>query len=113
VEIALYEQDIDWTLTLLPKLQGWNRAEQTLKVAQAAEKLKPEAAIALYRTIIADVIARKNRSAYQAAVQYLKILKSLHESLQQPANWQNYIQKIRTPYPTLRALQAELTKAKL
>ncbi len=113
VEIALHEQDIDRALTLLPQLQGWNTVEQTLKVAEAAEKLKPEAAIALYRPIIADVIARKNRSAYQEAVRYLETVKLLHESLQQHASWQNYIQKIRTTYPTLRALQEELTKAKL
>ncbi len=113
LEIALHEQDIDWALTLLPTLQGWNVVGETLKVAKAAEKLQPEAAISLYRKIITDVIARKNRSAYQEAIRYLETVKSLYELLQQRFHWQTYIQSIRANYPTLRALQEELTKAKL
>jgi uncharacterized Zn finger protein len=113
IEIALHEQDIDRALALVLQLPGGQTVAQTLNVAAAAEKLKPEAAIVLYRKIIADVIARKNRSAYQEAVRYLETVKSLYESLQQTARWQIYIKEIRAKYPTLRALQEELTKAKL
>ncbi|HEY9614140.1 MAG TPA: hypothetical protein V6C93_32675, partial [Allocoleopsis sp.] len=113
IEIALHEKNLERALELLPKLSAWSRANYILNVAKAAEKTKPKTAIALYQQIVEQYIDQRGRSAYQVAAQHLKQIKALYESLNTQSDWVVYIQQIRSKYPTLRALQDELNKAKL
>lgn len=113
IDIALSEENIERALDLLPKLSAWSRATYVLNVAKAAEKKMPKAAIALYQQMVEQYIAQRNRSSYQVAAQHLKQVKALYEKLNAPSDWSVYIKHLRSQYPTLRALQDELNKAKL
>jgi uncharacterized Zn finger protein len=58
-------------------------------------------------------IGNRSRGAYQQAVDYLKRAKKLAGRHDGEAEWQSYLQSLRARYPTLRALQEELSKARL
>lgn len=112
VDIALHEGDVARALELLPHVSdGWR--DYKWNVAQAAEKEHPHAAIALYKELAERAIARRSRSAYQQATTYLQRAKQLYSRLQAPADWETYVQALRTRYSTLRALHDELRKAQL
>ena len=114
IDIMLLEGKIDRAIELLVNIPPYHRDEKQLKIAKAAETKKPKVAIEIYKTFVTTLINNKNRSAYQRAIEYLKMIRSLYESQnQQNANWNSYITTLRKTYPTLRALQEELTKAKL
>lgn len=115
-EIALYEGDVKRALALLPHQKGaqeWHFQDYRSRVAQAAEKEYPEAAIRIYQELAEGTINRRSRGAYQEAIGYLKRAKKLFEASGDQANWQGYLQGLRARYPTLRALQEELSKARL
>lgn len=63
--------------------------------------------------LIEKAIAERNRGSYQTAAGYLKKVRDLYKAINAQNDWQLYIQKIRTSYPTLRALQDELNQAGL
>jgi len=116
IEIALDESDVPRALELLPRMKsgwGWGWQDYRWKVAEAAEKNHPPAAIALYKEIAEQAIERKNRSAYQEAIEYLKRVKKLYQRLKAQSDWDGYIQSLRTKYERLKALQEELRKARL
>ena len=113
IDIMLLEGKIDRAIELLVNIPLYRQDEQQLKVAKVAETEKPKVAIEIYKICVTKLINGKNRSAYQRAIEYLKTIRSLYESLNQNANWNLYITTLRKTYPTLRALQEELTKAKL
>jgi uncharacterized Zn finger protein len=112
VEIALHEGDVARALELLPRVRGgWH--DYKWDVAQAAEKTHPYAAIALYQELAEAAIAHRSRSAYEQAAAHLKRAKTLYGRLHATADWQIYLQTLRTRYANLRALQDELRKAQL
>jgi uncharacterized Zn finger protein len=112
VAIALHESDVTRALELLPRVSGgWH--DYKWEVAQAAEKEHPHAAITLYQELAERAIAQRSRGAYQQATTYLKRAKQLYGRPEAPADWEAYVQALRTRYPTLRALHDELRKAQL
>lgn len=115
IEIALHEGDVARALALLPRVKtaGWYSNDHKLEVARAAEKEDPQAAIALYQELAERAIGNRSRGAYQQAVDYLNRAKKLAGRLDGEAEWQSYLQSLRARYPTLRALQEELSKARL
>ena len=113
INIMLVEGKIDRAIELLVNISPYHQEEMQLNIAKAAETKKPKVAIEIYKTCVTKLINNKNRSAYQRAIEYLKTIRSLYESLNQNANWDSYMATLRKTYPTLRALQEELTKAKL
>jgi hypothetical protein len=113
IEIALDEQDLDRALALLPKLTGWGVSIYLSRVAQAAEKPRPQTAIDLYQRMVAEYIAQKSRSSYQSAVQILKQVQPLYNALNNRVGWTAYLENLRTQFKYLPALQDELRKAKL
>jgi hypothetical protein len=115
IEIALDEGDVARALALLPRVKtgGWDFRDYKWEVARAAEKEHPQAAVALYQELAERAIGNRSRGAYQQAVDYLKRAKKLAGRFNGGAEWQGYVQNLRTRYPTLRALQEELSKARL
>jgi uncharacterized Zn finger protein len=112
VEIALHEGDVARALEILPHVRGgWHDYKRD--VAQAAEKEHPQAAITLYQELAEGAIAQRSRGAYQQAAVHLKRARTLYSRLQATADWETYIQALRTRYASLRALQDELRKAQL
>jgi uncharacterized Zn finger protein len=58
-------------------------------------------------------IENRHRSSYQQAVAHLKRAKKLYSRLGTEDAWAAYLQALRARYPTLRAFQEELQKARL
>jgi uncharacterized Zn finger protein len=113
IQIALVEEDFDRAIALLNQPNLYNWQEHYLAVALAAEKKKPEVAIKLYQTVVTTLILNKNRSAYKQATKHLQRIRSLYESMGMQSSWLVYIKQLKNTYPTLKALQEELQKAKL
>lgn len=111
IEIALDEGDVARALELMPRLTGWSWRDYKREVAQAAEKDHPREAAALYKEMAEDAIEGRQRSAYQQAARDLERVKGLYERL--GADWNAYIQTLRTRYARFPALQDELDKAHL
>jgi uncharacterized Zn finger protein len=107
VEIALYEQDADRALKLLKNLSTYQQASVKPKIAQISE---PKVAIAIYEELVQAMIERKNRSAYQEAIQYLQAIRKLQKLPKTSKAWKQYIQGIREQYPKLKALHEELDR---
>jgi hypothetical protein len=117
IELALHEGDVARALSLLPRVKeappGWFYRDYRAEVARAAEREQPEAAINIYQQLAESAIERRSRGAYQEAVEQLKRAKKLAERVDGAVRWQGYVQHLRERYPTLRALQEELSKARL
>ena len=113
IQVAVVEEDFDRAIALLNNSNLYNRQEQVLAVALAAEKTKPELAIELYETVVTTLILNKNRPSYKQATKHLLRIRSLYEGIDMQSSWSIYIKQLRDTYPTLKALQEELQKAKL
>lgn len=110
LEIALYEQDLDRALELVAR---YPVGAYQVRVAQAVEKTKPQAAIALHQQLVDQAIAQKSRSSYKTAAQYLKRMQPIFSATNTHHEWETYLQQIRSQYDRLPAFQDELNKAKL
>jgi hypothetical protein len=104
VEIAIAEKDADQALKLAKNLPAYQQTPLKLKIANISA---PKAAIAIYEELVHIAIARKNRSAYQEATQYIQSIQKLTKTSKE---WQQYIQRIRDRYPSLKALHSELDR---
>jgi uncharacterized Zn finger protein len=108
VDIYLDEGDLDAAERIAK--QTFYSGNIRLKIAQAAEKVDPRRAIALYQGLASGQIAGKNRSAYIQAVEYLQRVKKLYRKLGEDGAWSEYLAKLRNAHPTLRAFQEELSR---
>jgi uncharacterized Zn finger protein len=84
-----------------------------LEVAKAAEKARPEAALEIYRRKAEGLINQRGRGAYQEACRFLKKVRDLYQRLGKGAAWTKYVGQLREQHRSLRALQEEMTRAKL
>ncbi len=113
IDIFLDEHDVGSALDLLPKVKGWFSRDYGLRVARAAEKSYPGAAVQIYSQRIDELIEARGRDNYRDAAQYLKRVRQIYKDEQKLSIWQDYIGVIRQENRHLRALQDELNKAKL
>jgi tetratricopeptide (TPR) repeat protein len=101
-----------------PNVEKFKTLREVGKKAGDWEMVRAETLKALERegkigALAERAIGNRSRGAYQQAVDYLKRAKKLAERLKGGAEWQSYVQNLRLRYPTLRALQEELSKARL
>lgn len=114
ISIYLKEGKIDEALEELKKPKKWGvNFWLGLEVAKAAEKSHPQEAADIYKRHVQSLIDQRGRSSYQEACRHLKKIRSLYQKVEQDQEWDRYISQIREKNPSLRALQEELTKAKL
>lgn len=129
IQIALDEGDIDRALQLLKGVEKKDRPGYsyvyisgygysgfnalTLQVAQAAEELRPQEAIELYRDLVEKLIAQRGRQNYQEACKHLTKIRALYEKSGESAAWSRYITTLREQNRNLRALKEELAHAGL
>jgi uncharacterized Zn finger protein len=115
VDIYLDEGQIDAALAALPQVgrSYFYGPDQRLRVARAAEKTRPRAALDLYRPLAEGLISERKRESYRQACEYLKRMRSLYQALGEQAAWDQYIAALRERHRTLRALQDEMNKARL
>lgn len=123
VEICLLEGDIDQALQLIKprKAQAgslghsiWGRGSPVeLKVAEAAEATRPEAAIEIYRRCAERQISLRHRGAYREACEWLAKVRSIHLRLKRQDEWARYLNGLREQHRALRALTQEMDAARL
>lgn len=113
IEVALDEENVTWALELLPKLKGWFSGGYELKVAQAAEKSQPQAALKIYVRRVQQLIEARGRGNYQEAARFLRRVRDIYNEQGQQQVWQEYIGPLRQEYSNLPALRDELNKAGL
>jgi hypothetical protein len=115
IEIALDEKNVARALALLPRVkdEGWFYRDYKGQVARAAEKSYPREAITLYQQIVERTIGHRTREHYRQAAGDLKRVKKLYDRVGAQAEWEAYVQKLRTQYANLPALQDELLRARL
>jgi uncharacterized Zn finger protein len=118
IPVYLDEGEIDRALEAVkperPSAYGYGYGYgMALDVAKAAEKTRPEAAREIYRRQAEGLINQRGRGAYQEACKFLKKVRDLDQRLGEGAAWARYIGQVRERHRSLRALQEELTKARL
>jgi uncharacterized Zn finger protein len=84
-----------------------------VKVAQAAEKTRPYAAINIYHQLAESLISARGRNNYQQACTYLSRTRKIYQSIDQEEKWTQYIENLRKQNCNLPALMDELFKAKI
>ncbi|MCB0182730.1 MAG: hypothetical protein KDE31_00615, partial [Caldilineaceae bacterium] len=113
LEIALDEDEVKWALDLLPYVRGWHSHDYALRVARAAEKEYPQAALEIYNRRVEQFIDDRNRGSYHEAAKLLVRVRAIYKAQGQLEAWQAHITDLRKDYKQLRALQDELKKAGL
>lgn len=121
IDIYLDEGEIDNALHALDALKdggayayGYGYGDNiALKIARAAEKTHPYAAIDIYQKQAERLIANRGRDNYNTAAGLLAQARMLYERQGQGETWQAYIAGLREGNRTLRALKEELDRAGL
>jgi uncharacterized Zn finger protein len=115
VPILLEEGEIDEALKVVRGKPNYfySYDSEKLSVAQAAETKRPRAALEIYREFAEGLINQRGRGNYAAACGYLKKVRALHKKLGEEDDWTRYLTRLREKHRGLRALQEEMTKARL
>ena len=119
--IHLDEGRIDDALALVKPRRGavgggtWDYGFESLEldVAKAAEKLRPRAAMEIYRCHAESLIVAGSRETYREACKRLKKVRQLHQDTGGSAEWGKYLATLREQHKKRRALREEMEKAGL
>jgi uncharacterized Zn finger protein len=117
IRIALEEGELDHALELVhsqPRSEyGYFASNMRLEVARAVQETRPRAAMELYRKEAEERIENRGRDNYREACRLLTHVRALYDRLGEAEEWRRYLTALRDKNRTLRALQEELTTAKL
>ena len=115
VEAHLAEGEVDEALKTLRQEKGfgWGWADLEIKVAKAAEAVRPNAALGIYTRRAESLIQTGGRASYQEACALLKRVKAIRAAAGQGDEWGAYVAALRERNTKLRALKEELEKAGL
>lgn len=83
------------------------------EVARAAQSIRPDATLEIYRALVEQHIGQRDRAGYQAACQILQHMHAMHEERGTLADWASYLADLRQRTRGLRALRSELSAAGL
>lgn len=87
---------------------SWGSSDQILRLAQAAERDFPDAAVSIYQRLAEQKIEGRQRSSYKDAATCLARAKETLERHDRTEEWRTLITNVRTSHKTLRALREEL-----
>lgn len=118
-EIYLSEGEIDRALAAFAQAeaheqQGFGRvglANLRLRVAGAAEKERPDAAIPIYVRTVEQLIAARGRDNYRQAAAYLMRLQSLYRQMDREAEFAALALRLREENRNLPAMKDEFNRA--
>ncbi len=117
-EIYLAENLVDEALKTLDQVRstrwgwGWG-SDLDIRVAQAAEEVRPREAIRLYMETVEHLINAQGRSNYVTAVGYLQRVRFIYHHLREVEAWESLITGLRAQNRQRRALKEELERAGL
>ncbi len=115
-DIYLEEGVIDLALKSVRQYEQtspYYAGNQLLRVAEAAEETRPQAAVEIYLERAEELIAGRGRERYQQACTYLTTVRDLYRQMSQERAWTSCIAELRERYQRLPALQDELNQAGL
>ncbi len=92
---------------------GFSQSDLGWRLAQAAESVAPDDAIAIYRKRAESLISRRKRDAYRDATAYLERIRDTLRRHGRETEWDEIITTLRTEFKTLRALREELDARRL
>ena len=111
VRIHLDEGRLDDALKLVngKNYFGWPNVD--LEVAKAAERVRPKAAIDIYRNQIDRDLRSRGREGYREAAKLLKRLRRTHENAGDPESFSKYMDGLRQKHARLRNFWEEVQAA--
>lgn len=111
-QIYLYEEQWEQAIELTQQLKSSPHQEAVnLLVAEGITRVRPQAAIQIYKKLAEGAIGLRDRRHYAIAAQHLAQAKTVYLSiLKDAATWQRYIEEVRKTYKRYPALQDELRK---
>ncbi len=113
IDVALEEGNVARALEIVSQPRGWVGLERLMRVAQAAERDHPRAALEIYRSQAEQAIHSRNRPSYALAAEYLGRVRDLHRRLGEESTWRAYITRLREEHRRLWALKEELDRVGL
>lgn len=113
IEIHLEEKEIDQAIALFERSPPHSLKEMSvlllvLRLAAAARSKYPNFSLKIYQEITENLIEERKRESYRQACDYLKIIKSIYEDLQQVKEWEIYLSNLLQTYRRLKALKEEI-----
>ena len=115
-DIYLEEGVIDLALKSVRQYEQtspYYAGNQLLRVAEAAEETRPQAAVEIYRKQVEELIKARGRKRYRHACTYLTTMRDLYRQMSQELAWTDFMAEFREHHRRLPALQEELSKAGL
>ncbi|MDR1133869.1 MAG: hypothetical protein LBL05_06865, partial [Synergistaceae bacterium] len=118
IRIAIMEQRLDDTVELyrvLPKERAWNRWDMRdlfdidNAVANAVSDSHTDLSLSIWRSLVNMLIGNVKPEAYQAAMPYLKSMKSLYGRKKRLGEWKSLISGLRAAHKRKRRLLEILT----
>lgn len=110
-EAFLLEGEIDRALSLLTDPRSMYL--DPVRIARAAEEIRPQAAIDIYQKRIQEFIDARGRGNYAAAVSLLLRVRDLFEQMEDLSGWERYLAGLREQNKGLPSLEDELAHAGL
>ena len=110
IGIAILEQRPDDVVALHQRRGKRSRMsrETDRAVAKAVEETHPDVALAIWQEIAEELIAQVKPRAYLEAAPYLKMMKQLYSRNDRSAEWNAYLQALRTRHKAKRRLMEVL-----
>ncbi|MBI3945495.1 MAG: SWIM zinc finger family protein [Armatimonadetes bacterium] len=120
-EVYLDEGDLDRALEVVSRVRprptgSWNGIQvptMKIRVAEAAEGPRPEAALAIYLEHAQALIEARGRGNYAEASRLLVKARALHERLGRKEEWERYLADLKARNRRLRALTQEMERVGL
>ncbi|MHB8629649.1 MAG: SWIM zinc finger family protein [Aggregatilineales bacterium] len=91
----------------------WGYVALELEVVKRSASARPHLAIPVLIRHIRAEIDQRGREHYRTAVEYLLTVRDLYRQISDEAAYRKLVAELRTEFKQLRALQDEMTKAKL
>ncbi|TFH65102.1 MAG: SWIM zinc finger domain-containing protein [Candidatus Zixiibacteriota bacterium] len=111
IEIAILEKSNDDVVALYRELDAtkrWGRQEIDQQVARAVAESHPEVALGVWKKLVDGLIAEVKPRAYEEAVKYLKLMRSVYTKGGRLPEWQGLLVSLRNQHKAKRRLMQEL-----
>ena len=110
VSLLLDEGKVAWALQIVKTmpLGAYYAHQSRMQVAAAVCDEDPQAAIELYREMLAPYLPKTGRRNYEQIIRYLRLMRSLYQRLDALDEWQAIVQDLRHRYPGRKVLMKML-----
>jgi uncharacterized Zn finger protein len=113
IDIAILEKRFDDVVGYyhaLQKTKRWGWGGTDTAVAKAVAKSHPQVALDIWLAIVERLIAQVKPSAYEEAVEFLRLMHLVYERDNRLAEWHALIGRLRVEHKAKRRLQQELAR---